>query len=338
MVGTADILGHSRTVDQLWSALAQDTLHHAYLFEGPAGLGKHMLALRLAMAANCTDPGSRPPCGACPTCRQIAAGTHPDVITLGPTADRATANIPVEAIREIVRQSGYHRYNARRRFIIIDPVEAMGPSAANALLKTLEEPPQGTGFVLIASNASALLPTILSRCQRIRFGVVPIAEISQWLRSRGIEDADLVARFAQGCPGRALDLADGGLAERLALRSRLLDVLAGRLQNVFDWSTEVVDGKRQVWVRRVEDVLEVMEDLLRDVVVCGAGGGGELQNSDIPAVVQKWTAALWPSGVEACAAAMQETRDNLEVNVTGKTAVDALVLQLKKELGPACRG
>jgi len=290
------------------------------------------------MAANCTDPGDDPPCGRCPTCKQIAAGTHPDVIALEPTADRATANIPVEAVREVVRQSGFHRYNAKRRVIIVDPTEAMGPSAANALLKTLEEPPKGTGFVLVASNASALLPTILSRCQRIRFGAVPHDEISAWLAGRGHSESELAARFAQGCPGRALKLAEGGLAERLQLRGRLLDTLAGRLQNTFNWSGEVVDGKRQIWVRRVESVLEVLEDLLRDVVVHASGGGGELQNSDIPEVVDRWAKALWPTGVEACAAAIQETRDNLEVNVTGKTAFDALILAIKKELGPACRG
>ena len=297
-----------------------------------------MLAVRLAMAANCTDPGIAPPCGRCPTCKQIAAGTHPDVIAVEPDDSRATANIPVEAIREVVRQAGFHRYNARRRIIIIDPTEAMGPSAANALLKTLEEPPQGTGFILIASNASALLPTILSRCQRIRFGAVPTATIADWLATRGHDDTALAARFAQGCPGRALQLVDGGLAERLALRSRLFEVLAGGLQNIFDWSGEVVDGKRQDWVRRVESVLEVVEDLLRDVVICASGSGADLQNSDIPEIVQRWTGALWPEGVSACATAIQEARDNLEVNVTGKTAFDALVLSLKRELGPAARG
>ena len=303
------------------------------------GLGKRTVAVRLAMAANCTQPGTSPPCGACPTCRQILAGTHPDVILVEPTADRATANIPVDRVREVVRQTGYHRYNARRRVIIIDPAEAMGPAAANALLKTLEEPPKGTGFLLIASNASGLLPTILSRCQRIRFGAVPQPDITAWLEGRGHDEAALAAGYAQGCPGRALTLVGGGLTKRIALRQRLLDVLAGRLQSVFDWSKEIVkSGKRQEWSPKVEQILEVIEDLLRDVVVLASEGERSLQNGDIPEVVSRWKDALWPTGVENCAAAIQEARSGLSLNVSGKTVVDALILTLKRELGPARRG
>jgi len=296
------------------------------------------LGLRLAMAANCTDPEPVPPCGACPTCKQIAAGTHPDVLFVEPIADRATANIPVDRIREVVRQTGYHRYNAKRRVILIDPAEAMGPSAANALLKTLEEPPSGTGFILIASNASALLPTILSRCQRVRFGAVPNEAIATWLQREGHEDAELAARFSQGCPGRALALVRGGLTERIALRTRLLDVLAGRLEHVFDWSNELASGKRQDWSPRVEEIFEVIEDLLRDVVASAAGGQRPVQNSDIPEVVSRWTTALWPTGVSACAKALEEARQSLTLNVSGKTVLDSLVLTLQRELGPARRG
>jgi DNA polymerase III subunit delta' len=287
------------------------------------------------MAANCTDAGADCPCGTCPTCRQILLGTHPDVIVLEPDKDRATAAISVDRVREVVRVAGYHRYNARRRFILIDPAEALGPAAANALLKTLEEPPDGTGFILVVSNASALLPTILSRCQRIRFGAVPQPEIEAWLDSSGHPDAAQASHLAQGCPGRAIALATGGLAERIALRTRLLDVLAGRLQSVFDWSKDVVDGKRQEWSPRVEAILEIVEDLLRDVVARASGDDRPLQNRDIPDVVERWRSALWPTGVQASADAIEEARRSLAVNVSGKTVLDALLVTLKRELGPA---
>ena len=287
------------------------------------------------MASNCTGGGDELPCGACPTCRQILSGTHADVIVLEPDAKRATANISVDSVREVVRLAGFHRYNARRRFVLIDPTEALGPAAANALLKTLEEPPDGTGFILIASNASALLPTILSRCQRIRFGAVPEPEIAAWLEKLGHPDSASASHLAQGCPGRALALATGGLGERTALRTRLLDVLAGRLQNIFDWSQTVVDGKRQEWSPRVEAILEIIEDLLRDVVACAAGNERPLQNRDIPEVVERWRSALWPSGVQTCADAIEEARRSLSVNVSGKTVLDALLATLKRELGPA---
>ena len=131
MRGTQDILGHRGVINRLWSAAARDQLHHAYLFEGPVGVGKRTLALRLAMACNCEESGDDLPCGRCDPCRQIAAGNHPDVLVLEPPADRASGTIPVDAVREVVRMAGYHRYNSKRRFVIVDPAEAMQASAAN---------------------------------------------------------------------------------------------------------------------------------------------------------------------------------------------------------------
>ena len=135
------------------------------------------------------------------------------MILVEPAADRASKTIGVDAIREVVRRTGYHRYGSRRRFVFIEPAEAMQPAAANALLKTLEEPPEGTGFILNCTNASALLPTILSRCQRVRFGAVAADELTTWLQARGHgESSARAARLSQGCPGRALALLDGDLS------------------------------------------------------------------------------------------------------------------------------
>jgi DNA polymerase-3 subunit delta' len=333
MSGTADILGHRAAIARLWDALARDELHHAYLFEGPEGVGKHTLAIRLAMAANCTGNAAPPPCGVCPTCQQIQAGNHPDVLVLEPEADRATPIVSVDQIREVVRISGYHRYNARRRFILIDPAEAMLDAAANALLKTLEEPPAGTGFVLIATHASALLPTVLSRCQRIRFSAVPEEDLAAWLEARGVEEPGLVARASLGCPGRALSLADGALQDRRALRDRLLDVLRGGAGDIFKWSAELCSGKRQQWRPRVTEVLDIIDDLLRDVVVHAAGGKAPLLNADGAEVVAAWAGQLWPDGVTRCGDAVIEAREQLERNVAGRTLMDALLSKVAKELG-----
>ena len=188
-----DILGHQGALARLRHAVEQDTLHHAILLEGPRGVGKRRVATWLALLANCTAEGERP-CGVCQMCHQIPQGLHPDVIALEPDMTRAARTIPVDAVREVIRKSQFHRYGARHRMVIVDPAEAMQEPAANALLKTLEEPPAGTGFVVITHNAKALLPTILSRCQRIRLGVVPMEELQPWLAERGVEHPDLVAR------------------------------------------------------------------------------------------------------------------------------------------------
>lgn len=336
MSNALPILGHERALTHLRETNAQGRLHHAYLFEGPEGVGKLRVARWLALMCNCeaADPADRP-CGQCNTCITIAGGSHPDVSVVVPDPTKATKSIPVARIREVIRTTGFHRYGSRRRFVIIDPAESMAPAAANALLKTLEEPPDGTGFVLLTTHADVLLPTVLSRCQRIRFGPVALDALVPWLRERGVEDADAAARISGGCPGRALALAEGELAQRQALRDELLATLGGDLGGIFGWTESLTKGSRAAWRSRVELVLELLEDLLRDATVCAQGGERELLHADIPTVTAAWSKALWPGGVRACNQAIEDCRDDLRVNVTGRTALDALLTVFATQLGKA---
>lgn len=332
------ILGHSRAHSNLWSALARDALHHALLLEGPQGVGKRLVGQRLAMAANCASeaPWEQRPCGVCSSCRQIASGVHPDVIVVEPDTTRAARTIPVEAVREVIRQSQYHRYTAKHRFVIVDPAEAMQEPAANALLKTLEEPPEGTGFIVIAHNAKALLPTILSRCQRIRMGAVPMSDIDAWLAAEfpdvAAHDISAAARLSLGCPGKARQLVSDTLAPRRDLRQGLLHVLGAPLADVYTYTGKLTGGGRQKWTEGVLRLLEVVEDLLRDAAIVGAQSDVPLLNADIEDDVRRWAQAMWPAGLARCARAVQECRDDLEVYVSGKTALDALLCTIQREL------
>ena len=332
MAGVADILGHDRVTQLLWSALKDETAHHAYLFEGPRGVGKRTVADLYAMAANCDGPGTRP-CGRCHPCKSIASGSHPDVLTLEPTPDKATANIPVKVVREVIRKSGYHRYAGRRRIVVIDPAEAMQPAAANALLKTLEEPPEGTGFILIASHASALLPTIVSRCQRMRFGPVSQEALVPWLKDRGHgKVAVQAAALSLGCPGRALELASGGLKKRLELRDKLLEALKSGQHERQMLAQKLTSGDRSKWSAKVSMAFEIIEDLLRDASL-HAVERGPLLNPDRPDVVEHWSRQAWPDGIARCHTALAESRQALSVYVTGRTVMDALFATLARELG-----
>jgi len=334
--GTADILGHEAVIARLWTAAARDGLHHAYLFEGPEGVGKRRVALRLAMAVNCERRGASTelPCGECPTCRAIAAGTHPDVWVVGPDPDRKTPIISVAQIREVVRKVGYHRYQARRRMVVVDPSEALPPSAANALLKTLEEPPDGTGFVLVAHHASALLPTIVSRCQRVRFAAVEPARVSAWLAERGVEAPEALARLSMGRPGAALSLAEGGLEARRTLRGQMLDLLgSGDLGTLFDLSKALATGDRAAWRARVEALLEVIEELMRDATVAASGAEVGLLDPESRGVAEQLARDLWPDGVVRVGRAIEEAREGLDRNANGRVVVDALLARLLTEVG-----
>lgn len=329
------IAGHASVRERLRAAVNRGSLHHALLFEGPAGVGKRRVAEWLAQLANCTFEGERP-CGCCPTCRQIASGAHPDVIRLEPDPEKATATIAVDRVREVIRTAGYHRYNSRMRFVIVDPAEALAPAAANALLKTLEEPPDGTGFILVATSTSGLLPTIRSRCQRVRFGAVPEAELVAFLVARGIASPEAIARLAQGCPGRALAIAEDGVEGRASLREGMLGAIAGDLGGLLAFSEKLVGGSgRADWRPKVEALVEVVEDLVRDASIIGSGANLELVDPATRPVAERWAPFLWPGGVAAMQRAVADSRAQLLANAQGRTVVDALLARLRAELGPA---
>ncbi|MCB9662591.1 MAG: DNA polymerase III subunit delta' [Alphaproteobacteria bacterium] len=332
------IVGHDVLLAQLREAVDGDRLHHALLFEGPSGVGRHTTARWLALVANCEDDPGQRPCGRCRACTMILAGQHPDVIEVGPDPDLATPTIPASAVRELVRLAGFHRFSARRRFVILDPADALQPAGANALLKTLEEPPAGTHFVLVVGQARSLLPTIVSRCQRTRFAPVEEASLRAWLEARGVPEAEALARAAQGSPGTALALADGALEARDDLATGLLAALAGDLQGIFTWSEGLTKGSRRDWAPRAHAALDLLEELLRDVVVQAAGADQPLLHPALQPRTEAWVGALWPSGVSRCSDALTEARRELALNVSGKNVLDAVITRFATELGAARKG
>ncbi len=189
----SEIIAQDRALSPLRSALRRGALHHAYLFGGPAGVGKSRAARLLAQAANCDGGVGGPggfrddPCGACGPCRKIRKNIHPDVLVVAEERAMAKAgtwepkggrspskDIVVDQVRDVVdRRLALKRFEGRRRFVIVDPADAMNPQAQNALLKTLEEPPDDTTLVLVAASPDSLLPTIRSRCLRVSFAPLP---------------------------------------------------------------------------------------------------------------------------------------------------------------------
>jgi len=180
------IRGQPRVVELLRRAMAQDRVPHAYLFTGPPGAGKYTTALALAAAMNCERaPGEG--CGACGPCERIAAGVHPDVQTLERQGPSQT--IPIEVIRkQVIPALGLPPHEGRARLYLIEEATSLLDPAANALLKTLEEPPARTHFILCTGSPGELLPTIRSRCQRIIFQPPAVEESVADPTSRAVED------------------------------------------------------------------------------------------------------------------------------------------------------
>ena len=231
MLRFADILGQEAAVKMLREAVAAGRVHHALLFTGPRGVGKRATADALAARLFC-ERGEDDACGACDSCRRVAAGTHPDLHRIEPggdTADgsrRRTKALSIDQIRELQIALSRRPFIAPRRIAIVDDAESMTIPAQNALLKTLEEPPGKTLLVLIADNPAALTATVRSRCQRVSFRPLATEAIVAALGREGSSsaaDARFVAEHAAGSIGRALTLDAAKIREALGAIERLLD-------------------------------------------------------------------------------------------------------------------
>jgi DNA polymerase-3 subunit delta' len=214
------IAGHDFIKGALARAAREGRVAHAYLFAGPSGVGKKLVALGFAKLLNCrlSESGDGAPCR-CPSCTKVDRGVHPDVFIV---EYKGARDIRVEQIREEVEERvSMPPFEGRFKVGIVDDAHRMNPSAQNAFLKTLEEPPAGTVLILVTSQPESLLPTIRSRCQRYEFSSLPDSLIAQEVASRlglSVEDAGAVARLAQGSMAKALRLDEA----LLALRSEVL--------------------------------------------------------------------------------------------------------------------
>lgn len=214
---------HGPQWQRIERSLRSGRMPHALLLRGAGGNGKARFAARLAAVLLCRS--NAPPCGECDSCRLFVAGSHPDRIEVTLETDRR--EIVVDQIRELIHTVGLTARFGRWKVVIVDPADLMNRHAANTLLKTLEEPPGATVFVLVSSSPAQLLPTIRSRCQKMDFPVPDPRTALDWLRGK-VPDPDSVLALAHGAPVRAFEMASNGLVEvRSALDRDLDELLAG---------------------------------------------------------------------------------------------------------------
>ncbi len=227
--------GHQRVRDFLRTAVANDRLPHALLFAGADGIGKRSLALALVAWLLCeTDADDA--CGSCAACRQVAAGSHPDFQLVSVASGKK--EIGIDRVRDVKRFTQLRPMRGTVKLAVIDDAHMLTIAAQNALLKTLEEPPEHSVLILVANNPDALLPTVRSRCQRVQLSPLPNDAVVEILtRDHGIAPATArqLAALAEGSPGRALALSrcaasEEGPAQLAGLRSaRYVDIM--RLAN-----------------------------------------------------------------------------------------------------------
>ncbi len=335
-----NVIGHDKALEALDRALRSDRTPHAWLFTGPEGVGKLTAALDLAAALNCT--AEEKPCGECQNCRSTLSGNHPDleVVAPGGICDEPdhrdhsdSRDLRICQIRRLEKLLSLSPYAGGRRVAIVDAADTLHVEAANAFLKTLEEPPAGSVIILLAEREERLPETVLSRCQQLAFRPVDRETILETLIERGGDPDDAVAITAasRGRIGWALQaLEDPALLDE---RSQMLDEAmrlahAGRFER-FGWAKEAegrAAGLRERYLRE----LVIWEGWWRDLLLLGSGATEGVENSDREAQLQEEGTLYEASEIVTFLQALRRTREHLYANVDPQLALENLILDLPR--------
>jgi DNA polymerase III subunit delta' len=260
------IQGQDRAIQNLKKSLHRDKVHHAYLFSGPEGVGKKMAALELAKALNCDQPGPEGGCDQCLSCRKIEKQIHPDILLLKPEG----ANIRIEQIRNLAQQLSYGPALGRSRLCLLDMASDLNEPAANAFLKTLEEPPPGTLFVLLVRDPGELLPTLVSRCVSIGFNPLPLALIAEKLIDKqglSLEEAQALSLVSGGSLGRAFEFLKINFWEKQeAWITQLEGLSRAGMAQLFSWAKSWLGSREET-----QENLEIGQWCIRDLIWVRAG-------------------------------------------------------------------
>jgi DNA polymerase III subunit delta' len=271
-----DIAGNRRIIEYFQRALTRAQLGHAYLFSGPAGVGKSTLARVLCKTLLCKNPDESGPCGTCVSCHKLESGNHPDFHYF--SADGLYFKI--DQIRQIIHQASLKPVESSWKIFLLEDVDYMRDEAANAFLKVLEEPPGQTIFFLISERSEVLLPTIRSRCQIFEFQPLQPEEIKQWLiKKNNIDEkeAAYLSLSTHGSPGKALSLNPEQYQE---MRDKVLVAMETAILPKSYYT--LIDAIRAITVDRTEmgERLLILEELTRDLILLTASSSAHLVHED----------------------------------------------------------
>ena len=330
------VIGQSRAVSLLQRSLESDSLAHAYLFVGPAHVGKMTLALNLAQALNCET--AEPPCGECGSCQKVASTRHADVQIIGLSRDgnsvetRPRVEISIDQIRQVQHSASLPPFEGRYRVYIIDGAELLSIEAANCLLKTLEEPADKVVFILLTTNERLLPATVISRCQRVELRPLAITEIEAALTGNwGVEPekAELLARLSQGCPGWAVSAAldDGLLQQRDEHLDELLDIISADYEERFAYAARLVTQFSQ---NRglVQERLDLWLNWWRDLLLVRVGLSDTVTNVDRLATLIDMAGGYGLGQIKDFINSIRTAGEQLKQNANSRLVLEVLMLSI----------
>ena len=321
------VIGQDKLLSLLDYSLRTDTIAHAYLLVGPQHVGKGTLAVNLAQALNCDGP--EPPCGQCRSCQRILEGKHADVTHL--SLDSKT-EIGIDDIRGLQRLANLPPYEGKCKVFMIYDAEHLSTEAANSLLKILEEPPPRVVWLLLAAEEERLLPTVISRCQRLELKPVPSERVRETLVNSYNVDADkakLLTNLCHGCPGWALSaLANDDILEQRSQRiARLVSLLTANLEQKFAYAQELASQFSQK--RRVAaETIGIWLDWWRDLMLIKGGCKEAIINADYELTLEEQARELSLGEIEDFLGRLCLLQEEMAKNVNPRLALEWLMLSL----------
>ena len=334
------IFGQDHLLKRLEPSLKERRQSHAYLLSGPSHVGKMALATNLCQAVNCLG-GFGEPCGSCTQCTRIAQGHHSDIRVLAPGQGEegrsARTMIGINEIKEALRRVHLNPYEGSTSVVIIDGAESMSDDGANALLKTLEEPPPQVMFLLLTANEDAVLPTVRSRCQTMILVPLPKDKMVERLvtdHQATPELAEQLFRLSRGCLGWAIGALENSqvLEQRQADLEKIRETLDAGLETRFTYANEVASlfGTDR---DAAKDLLALWLRWWRDLLLIKEGAEEFLHNSDHADSLRSQASGLSTAEIVQFINRLMQTLSNLDSNVSPRLAMEVLMLNLPIEAG-----
>ncbi len=323
------VIGQDKILSLLDYGLKTNAIAHAYLLVGPRHVGKGTLAINLAQALNCDGP--EVPCGECRSCQRIREGKHADVTPIGLDS---RAEISIDDIRGLQRSANLPPYEGKCKVFIIDEAEYLSTEAANSLLKILEEPPPRVVWLLLAAEEERLLPTIISRCQRLQLKPVPSGRVQEILVDSYNVDGDKANLLTQLCHGRlgwaVSALANDDILEQRSQRiDKLASLLTDGLEQRFAYAQELAIRFSQNRKAGAETI-EIWLDLWRDLMLTKGGCQEAIINVDYKTVLEEQARVLSLSEIKESLDNFGLLQEAISKNVNPRLALEWLMLNLPR--------